>query len=672
MDCNKDEAIKAKLFAEKKMESKDFVGARKLALKAQQLYSDLDGISQMMTVIDVHCSAEKKVMDKENDWYGILKLELSADEASIKKQYRKLALLLHPDKNKLAGAEAAFKLIGEAHRVLSDRDSRWKYDSFYKAHKNRLAHPQQRPNTTQRQPAAANGFGRTQFATVNLQREQPNIQPGVEKPTFWTVCPFCTMKYQYYRDILNRALRCQNCLKPFIAYDLNVQGVPTEVPGANWTRPPAPSLSKGANPSNTGVANKAGSSNVNKPPAKKVEKVESVKVAEKKENLKRPKAEAETVNAASKKKRRAESETSESADSESSSDEFEILDDLGDRVPAEQNPGHPEGRNARRSSRQKREVVYNEDSDDDFVSPRKDKSSSKDRKEASTGVGTSEATKPEVSEKPKESAPFEGSTCNGNENGDAQADECEDLEENSFPGKTLPDPELIEVADPEFYEFDNDRKEDCFKNDQMWAVYDNTDGMPRFYARIKKVFSNGSKVRITWLEPNPDDKEEIDWVLEELPVACGKFKHGKSETTEDINMFSHLVPSCKEIRRGSLVIYPAKGETWAIFKNWKMDWNSDPDAHRTYEFDFVEIMSEYGEGSGVIVSYLEKLKGFVGLFRPKKDVALYEIPSNEIYRFSHMVPSYRMKGDERDGVPEGAIELDPASLPNNLVGPNNS
>ncbi|KAL5701501.1 hypothetical protein ACHQM5_026828 [Ranunculus cassubicifolius] len=172
MDCNKDEAIKAKGIAEKKIESKNFVGAKKLALKAQQLYSDLDVISQMMTVIDVHCSAsaEKKVMDQVNDWYGILKLEVSVDEASIKKQYRKLALLLHPDKNKLAGAEAAFKLIGEAHRVLSDRDSRYKYDNFYKAYKNRPAYPQQRPNTTQRQPAAANGFGRTQFATVNLQR----------------------------------------------------------------------------------------------------------------------------------------------------------------------------------------------------------------------------------------------------------------------------------------------------------------------------------------------------------------------------------------------------------------------------------------------------------------------------------------------------------------------
>ena len=36
------------------------------------------------------------------------------DEATIRKQYRKLVLLLHPSENKFASAKAAFKLIGEA------------------------------------------------------------------------------------------------------------------------------------------------------------------------------------------------------------------------------------------------------------------------------------------------------------------------------------------------------------------------------------------------------------------------------------------------------------------------------------------------------------------------------------------------------------------------------
>ncbi|RVW85996.1 Pumilio-like 5 [Vitis vinifera] len=57
----------------------------------------------------------------EMDWYGILQVEQAADDAIIRKRYQKLALLLHPNKNKFVGAEAAFKLIGEENRILSDQ-----------------------------------------------------------------------------------------------------------------------------------------------------------------------------------------------------------------------------------------------------------------------------------------------------------------------------------------------------------------------------------------------------------------------------------------------------------------------------------------------------------------------------------------------------------------------
>jgi hypothetical protein len=39
------------------------------------------------------------------------------------------------------------------------------------------------------------------------------------------------------------------------------------------------------------------------------------------------------------------------------------------------------------------------------------------------------------------------------------------------------------------------------------------------------------------------------------------------------------------------------------------------------------------------------------------------IPPNEMLRFSHRIPSYKMLGTEREGVPEGSFELDPASFP---------
>jgi DnaJ-class molecular chaperone len=75
-------------------------------------------------------------MDGEIDWYGILQLEHTVDDAVIKKQYWKFVLQLHPDKNKFAGAEAAFKLIEEAQSVLLDREKRTGYDMKLKAKKN--------------------------------------------------------------------------------------------------------------------------------------------------------------------------------------------------------------------------------------------------------------------------------------------------------------------------------------------------------------------------------------------------------------------------------------------------------------------------------------------------------------------------------------------------------
>ena len=57
MECNKEEAIRARGIAEKKMHENDFVGARKIAMKAQQLFPGLENMSQLLAVCEVHCSA---------------------------------------------------------------------------------------------------------------------------------------------------------------------------------------------------------------------------------------------------------------------------------------------------------------------------------------------------------------------------------------------------------------------------------------------------------------------------------------------------------------------------------------------------------------------------------------------------------------------------------------
>ncbi|KAH7932091.1 hypothetical protein HPB51_029508 [Rhipicephalus microplus] len=58
------------------------------------------------------------------DYYEVLCVSRDADDELLKKQYRKLALQVHPDKNKAPGAGDAFKAIGNAYAVLSDPEKR--------------------------------------------------------------------------------------------------------------------------------------------------------------------------------------------------------------------------------------------------------------------------------------------------------------------------------------------------------------------------------------------------------------------------------------------------------------------------------------------------------------------------------------------------------------------
>ncbi|XP_071525521.1 dnaJ homolog subfamily B member 9-like isoform X3 [Panulirus ornatus] len=62
------------------------------------------------------------------DYYDVLGIKRSASDKEIKKAFRKLAVLYHPDKNKEKGAEEKFREIAEAYEVLSDDDKRKEYD----------------------------------------------------------------------------------------------------------------------------------------------------------------------------------------------------------------------------------------------------------------------------------------------------------------------------------------------------------------------------------------------------------------------------------------------------------------------------------------------------------------------------------------------------------------
>ena len=71
-------------------------------------------------------------MKKANrkDYYKILGVEKDANDNEIKKAYRKLAIVHHPDKNPDDETAAErFKDVGEAYECLSDSEKRARYDS---------------------------------------------------------------------------------------------------------------------------------------------------------------------------------------------------------------------------------------------------------------------------------------------------------------------------------------------------------------------------------------------------------------------------------------------------------------------------------------------------------------------------------------------------------------
>ncbi|RDX96399.1 dnaJ, partial [Mucuna pruriens] len=268
MECNKDEAVRASQIAEARMQRGEFVEAHKFATKAKKLYADIENITKILTICEVHNAARNKLSDSDLDWYAILQTERLADVATIKKQYRRLALLLHPDKNKFAGAEAAFKLIGQAHGVLSDQAKRSLYDIKFGAsvtvrvdapktshrysnvdvfsskhdasatnyQKNSDSHQYPNENVcAAKHDAKATNVkvfpAKYDAKATNYQKKSGTKSTGFNnqsgQKTFWTSCQHCNTKYHYCVIVVNSTLRCQQCSKSFKAHVINFgyQGV---------------------------------------------------------------------------------------------------------------------------------------------------------------------------------------------------------------------------------------------------------------------------------------------------------------------------------------------------------------------------------------------------------------------------------------------------------------
>lgn len=66
----------------------------------------------------------------KRDYYEILGVQRDADDATLKRAFRKLARQYHPDVNRETSAEERFKEISEAYEVLNDPQKRQLYNQY--------------------------------------------------------------------------------------------------------------------------------------------------------------------------------------------------------------------------------------------------------------------------------------------------------------------------------------------------------------------------------------------------------------------------------------------------------------------------------------------------------------------------------------------------------------
>ncbi|XP_047074819.1 uncharacterized protein LOC124684581 [Lolium rigidum] len=728
MECNKDEALRAKEIAEKKFESRDLQGAKKFALKASTLFPDLEGIVQLITMLNVYLTSEVKIAG-ERDWYSILSVDTSADDETVKKQYRKLMLQLHPDKNKSVGADGAFQFVKEAWNVLSDKTKRALYDQKRKLFV--LQQKKSQSNKTSVAPGAANGFDnftakapasrakankqKTGSATSAVrQRPPPHHQapapppPPATHPTFWTSCNKCKMNFEYLKVYLNQNLLCPSCREPFLAKEVPVP--PTEnvhavrdsnISDATQDASTSRNFQWGSFSRAAGAASATASSAAATQAANMVHQTyEKVKrereeaqaaarredALQRKHNLLKRKANMENVShgmgagASGKKMKTVGKETGVGSSSFLSGPWANCVRTPGCNIPFSTNSEtfKFQGVNGVPSWRPipTRISVTKTFSQPDIrrILIDKMKSDLREKLGEMRSKPFQVTLDGKASKKHVVNGHVEGNETLASDDGTTNKDVCADPEENGSANSAGSeneddDPFSYTVPDPDFHDFDKDRTEKSFQTDQIWASYDDEDGMPRYYAYIQKLISvNPFKVKISYLASRTNSEfGPLSWVSSGFIKTCGDFWIGKYETVDIINMFSHQIKFEKG-PRGVVQIYPRKGDIWALYRNWSPDWNEDTPDDVLHVYDLVEVLDDYDKDHGISVIPLIKVTGLRTVFQHHQDRdAIKRVPKEEMFRFSHQVPFYRMTGEEAPNVPKDSYEVDPAAISKELL-----
>ncbi|KAK6945801.1 DnaJ domain [Dillenia turbinata] len=254
------EAERWLLIAEKLLAARDLLGSKSFAIRARESDPRLEEPYQILAVVDTLLAGSQPINNTLYDWYGILQLHSrTQDFELIAQSYRRLALLLNPNKNRFSFSDQALQLVLEAWNVLSDPFKKSLYDNELtrasssssssiqglQTHQNQAQfHFQQQQQQQQQQlelekqeqerrdrereeserKARENERIRVLEEQQRREREKERescsskgIKNAKEGLSFWTACPYCYNLYEYGKEYEDCCLRCQNCERAFHA-----------------------------------------------------------------------------------------------------------------------------------------------------------------------------------------------------------------------------------------------------------------------------------------------------------------------------------------------------------------------------------------------------------------------------------------------------------------------
>ncbi|KAA8524853.1 hypothetical protein F0562_011276 [Nyssa sinensis] len=631
MEPKKEEALRAKENAEKLFAQKAFVGAKKFASKAQTLYPELE------------------------------------DKAKLKKQYRKMAVLLHPYKNESVGVDGAFKLVSEALTLLSDRNKKGSYDL---RRNKQLSSVVVQTNTSLAHTAGVTGFDNSSKSSdLNKRLSCKNcrgvfiaVETGAAPVNgSFPYCPWSYVADSGYGGhgfngvtyVRSNAIyfagngvmgfhsgHGSECVPNLSFQWSSLPGAPAGVVDPNGLTTKSAYITHQANVNTNETRangkhhmNKAGVdtgsnmfSGYNEPSASKAGRA-----------TKKRKVDVEGI-----------SQSGNEAVPSNTASEVRLVNGNGSI--------RHNSRLSISSKNQTRRCSAAPAFDARKLLIEKARTEIRKRLEEIRLVSTAAAVAEENEKVLIEVAKFSEAPTRASLDGPSHQSELK---------KTMM---IITVPDSDLHDFDKDRAEECFKPKQIWALYDEEDGMPHLYCLIRQVISvKPFKIHISYLNSKTDSEfGSVNWVDYGFSKSCGNFRAWNSEIVDQVNIFSHLLSREKAGRGGCVRIYPKSADVWAIYRNWSPDWNRTTPNEVRHQYEMVEVLDDYSEEPVVCVTPLVKLNGFKTVYQRNSDRdAVKWIPRREMLRFSHQVPSCLLKGDssnlqlpDRFRYQQGPIQLD--------------